>query len=275
MMIAEESTAWPGVTRPTDSGGLGFGFKWNMGWMHDTLAYVAKDPVYRQYHHHQMTFATVYAWSENYMLPISHDEVVHGKGSLVGKMPGDLWQQLANARALLGVHVGLPRQAAALHGLRARPTSRSGARSAAWTGACCTTRPRAGLQRLVRDLNARLPRHPGPVDPGHHPRRLPLDQRRRLRRATSSRFLRWGTDGSRRWSASSTSPRIPHEGYRVGLPLRRPLGARSSTPTPRSTAARAWATWARSRPPPSRGTACRPPPTLRVPPLGALWLKLG
>ena len=102
MTIAEESTAWDGVTRPTDSGGLGFGLKWNMGWMHDSLGYVGHEPVHRKYHHHEMTFSMVYAYSENYVLPISHDEVVHGKRSLVSKMPGDWWQQRANHRAYLG-----------------------------------------------------------------------------------------------------------------------------------------------------------------------------
>ena len=102
MMIAEESTAWSGVTADTSGGGLGFGFKWNMGWMHDTLQYLAHEPIHRVHHHNEITFSILYAWSENFMLPLSHDEVVHGKGQLVNKFPGDRWQKLATLRALYG-----------------------------------------------------------------------------------------------------------------------------------------------------------------------------
>jgi len=102
IVAAEESTSWPLVSRPTYLGGLGFGFKWNMGWMHDVLDYMSLDPVHRKYHHDKLTFGLMYAWSENFVLPLSHDEVVHGKGSLLARMPGDDWQQFANLRALYG-----------------------------------------------------------------------------------------------------------------------------------------------------------------------------
>jgi 1,4-alpha-glucan branching enzyme len=107
-MIAEESTAWPGVSAPTDHGGLGFGFKWNMGFMNDTLRYMSREPIYRRFHHHDMTFASVYGFTENFVLPLSHDEVVHGKGSLLAKMPGDDWQQFANLRAYYAFMWGFP-----------------------------------------------------------------------------------------------------------------------------------------------------------------------
>ncbi len=108
MTVAEESTAWAGVSRPTWTGGLGFGFKWNMGWMHDTLDFMSKEPIHRRWHHSKMTFGLLYAFSENFVLPLSHDEVVHGKGSILGRMPGDDWQKFANLRAYYGFMWGHP-----------------------------------------------------------------------------------------------------------------------------------------------------------------------
>ncbi|WP_426561662.1 1,4-alpha-glucan branching protein GlgB [Angustibacter sp. McL0619] len=151
--IAEESTAWPGVTRPTHLGGLGFGLKWNMGWMHDSLEYVQHEAIHRQWHHHQMTFSLMYAWSENFVLPISHDEVVHGKGSLLRKMPGDRWQQLANVRAYLATMWAHPGKQLLFMGCEfAQEAEWADAHGLDWW--LLDQPAHRGVHSLVRDLNA-------------------------------------------------------------------------------------------------------------------------
>ncbi|GAA1875828.1 1,4-alpha-glucan branching protein GlgB [Myceligenerans crystallogenes] len=153
MMMAEESTAYDGVTRPTSSHGLGFGLKWNMGWMNDTLRYLAEDPVHRKYHHGELTFSMVYAYSEQFVLPISHDEVVHGKGSLPHKMPGDRWQQLAQVRALLAYQWTHPGKQLLFMGCEfAQDSEWSESGSLRWD--LLADGLHAGVQHLVRDLNA-------------------------------------------------------------------------------------------------------------------------
>ena len=150
--MAEESTSFPGVSRSTFAGGLGFHYKWNMGWMHDTLQYMARDPLHRSHHQNEMTFGLAYAFSENFVLPISHDEVVHGKGSLLGKMPGDPWQQFANLRAYLGFMFGHPGKKLLFMGCEfAQVREWNHDQSLDWH---LLDDPRhAGVQRLVRDLN--------------------------------------------------------------------------------------------------------------------------
>jgi 1,4-alpha-glucan branching enzyme len=153
LTAAEESTAWPGVSRPTYLGGLGFGFKWNMGWMHDTLGYFQQESIHRRYHHHQLTFSLMYAFSENFILPLSHDEVVHGKGSLINKMPGDRWQKFANLRALYGYMWAHPGKKLLFMGLEfAQEAEWSHERSLDWH--LLEQADHAGIQELVRDLNA-------------------------------------------------------------------------------------------------------------------------
>ncbi|WBU39149.1 1,4-alpha-glucan branching protein GlgB [Homoserinibacter sp. YIM 151385] len=152
VMIAEESTSFPGVTKPTDQGGLGFGLKWNMGWMHDSLHYIGEDPMWRSHHHNEITFSFVYAFSESYLLPISHDEVVHGKGSFLGRMPGDQWQKLANARAYLSFMWSHPGKQLLFMGSEfGQPSEWSESRGLDWW---ILDQPvHRGLQRLVAELN--------------------------------------------------------------------------------------------------------------------------
>ncbi|MCL2613825.1 MAG: 1,4-alpha-glucan branching protein GlgB [Nocardioidaceae bacterium] len=159
VMVAEESTAWPGVTQPTSAGGLGFGFKWNMGWMHDSLSYLQRDPIHRSHHHGEMTFTLVYAHAENYVLPLSHDEVVHGKGSLLTKMPGDREQQLATLRAYLAYQWAHPgKQLVFMGGEIAQEREWAEARELDWW--ILREPGHAGVQAMVRDLNRAYRDHP-------------------------------------------------------------------------------------------------------------------
>jgi 1,4-alpha-glucan branching enzyme len=159
MTIAEESTAWPGVSRPTYDGGLGFGFKWNMGWMHDTLSYMARDPLYRRYHHGDLTFGLIYAWDEHFVLPLSHDEVVHGKGSLLGRMPGDPWQRFANLRLYFAFMYGHPGKKLLFMGAElAQPAEWNHDAELDW--GLLEQPAHRGVHGLVRDLNRVYREHP-------------------------------------------------------------------------------------------------------------------
>ncbi|MEW2120933.1 1,4-alpha-glucan branching enzyme [Streptomyces sp. NPDC005474] len=220
MTIAEESTAWDGVTRPTDSGGLGFGLKWNMGWMHDSLGYVGHEPVHRKYHHHEMTFSMVYAYSENYVLPISHDEVVHGKRSLVSKMPGDWWQQRANHRAYLGFMWAHPGKQLLFMGQEfAQGSEWSQADGPDWwllDPAYGAEADHRSVRDLVRDLNAVYRRTPAlwqrDTDPAGF-RWVAGD----AAEDNVFAFLRFDGQGAPLLAVSNFSPVVRHE-YRLDVP---------------------------------------------------------
>ncbi|NKQ25213.1 1,4-alpha-glucan branching enzyme [Streptomyces galbus] len=212
--IAEESTAWDGVTRPTDSGGLGFGLKWNMGWMHDSLQYMSHEPVHRKYHHHEMTFAMVYAYSENYVLPISHDEVVHGKQALVSKMPGDWWQQRADHRAYLGFMWSHPGKQLLFMGQEfAQGAEWSEAQGPDWwllDPAYGAEADHRGVRDLVRDLNAVYRATPAlwqrDTDPAGF-RWVACD----AAEDNVYAFLRFAADGAPLLAVSNFSPVVRHD----------------------------------------------------------------
>jgi 1,4-alpha-glucan branching enzyme len=213
---AEESTAWPGVSRPTYLGGLGFGFKWNMGWMHDTLRYFEQDPIYRRYHHHELTFSLMYAFSENFVLPLSHDEVVHGKGSLYTKMAGDHWQKLANLRALYAYMWAHPGKKLLFMGAEiAQKAEWSHERSLDWH--LLEQSDHAGIQALVRDLNRLYRDEPAlwelDSDPAGFWWLEPNDADRNV-----MAFARASKDGERQLVFVANLSPLPRPGYRLGLP---------------------------------------------------------
>ena len=215
MMIAEESTAWAGVTKPTSENGLGFGFKWNMGWMHDSLQYLSHDPIHRLYHHNEITFSILYAFSENFLLPLSHDEVVHGKAALVNKFPGDRWQKVATLRALYGYMWSHPGKKLLFMGSEfAQNDEWSHDKSLDWH--LTQYGEHKGVQDLVRDLNALYKESPA-----------------LWQRDSSSDGFTWlvgddgagntlayqrlADDGSQIISITNFSP-VPHEQYRLPIP---------------------------------------------------------
>jgi 1,4-alpha-glucan branching enzyme len=216
MTIAEESTAWPSVSRPVNEGGLGFSFKWNMGWMHDTLRYMECDPVYRKYHHNELTFGLIYAFSENFVLPLSHDEVVYGKGSLIEKMPGDEWQRFANLRAYFGFMWAHPGKKLLFMGGEIAQWREWNHDSAIDWDLLDQPRHR-GVQTLVRDLNA-LYRH----EKALHQRDSIFTGFRWVIGDDSANsvfaFLRYGNDDGRMVLIVCNMTPIPRVGYGIGVP---------------------------------------------------------
>ncbi len=215
LMIAEESTAWVGVSKPTYDGGLGFGYKWDMGWMHDTLKYLAHDPVHRKYHHNQITFRMVYAFSENYVLPLSHDEVVHGKGALLSNMPGDDWQQFANLRLLYSYMFTQAGKKLLFMGNELAPWDEWDAEnSLPWH--LQGYDHHAGIQTLVKDLNALYKSTPALYQGDCSPQGFEWVDGSDDKNTILS-YLRKDADGNPALVLANLTPVVRH-GFRVGVP---------------------------------------------------------
>jgi 1,4-alpha-glucan branching enzyme len=215
MMIAEESTAWSGVTADTTGGGLGFGFKWNMGWMHDTLQYLSHEPIHRVYHHNEITFSILYAWSENFMLPLSHDEVVHGKGQLVNKFPGNRWQKLATLRALYGFMWAHPGKKLLFMGSEFAQNDEWN-ESAGLQWHLTEYAEHQGVQKSVAELNAIYKSTPALWEKDTNPEGFTWlvgnDGA-----ANVIAFARWDEYASALVSVTNFSP-VPHENYQLPFP---------------------------------------------------------
>lgn len=267
--MAEESTAYPHVTGPTAQGGLGFDYKWNMGWMHDTLAYFALDPVHRRWHHHRITFALTYAWSEHYVLPLSHDEVVHGKGSLLGKMWGDPWQKRANLRALYALMYAFPGKKLLFMGAElATPKEWNHDAELDWD--LLQDPAHAGVQSLVRDLNGLVRSRPAlyarDAEPGGFQWIEPDDQDHSV-----YSFMRLGPTPQDTLVMVCNLTPVPRDGWRVGVPAggawRECLNTDSAHygGTNAGNGGRVMA-----EPVPMHGQPCSV--SLHLPPLGVIWL---
>lgn len=215
LTIAEESTAWPQVSRPVYIGGLGFSMKWNMGWMNDTLDYFRHDPVHRRYHHDKLTFGQLYAYSENFVLPLSHDEVVHGKGSLLGKMPGDAWQRLANLRLLLAYQMTTPGKKLNFMGAElAQAHEWRDREELPW--ALLQHAPNQGVQRLMADLNHLYRQTPALHDLDFDPQGFAWIDCRDAEQSVLA-WQRRARDGSQLIVAANFTP-VPRPNYRIGVP---------------------------------------------------------
>jgi 1,4-alpha-glucan branching enzyme len=268
LMIAEESTAWPGVTRPTHLGGLGFHLKWNMGWMHDSLGYISRDAIYRSWHHNEMTFSLMYAFSEQFVLPISHDEVVHGKGSLWSKIPGDEWQKAATLRTFLAHQWAHPGKQLLFMGQElGNPWEWNQAIQIPWQ---LKDYPlHNGVRTLVGDLNRVYKSSPALYSQDFTPSGFTwLDANDREGNVLA--YLRWGSDGSVIACVLNFAP-MPHSGYRIGLPFagvwREAINSDSEL-YGGSGAGNMGAVVASDHP--SHGQPASA--TITIPPLGALWL---
>ncbi|UVK84994.1 1,4-alpha-glucan branching protein GlgB [Pseudomonas sichuanensis] len=216
LIIAEESTAWPGVSQPTQQGGLGFAYKWNMGWMHDTLHYIQNDPIHRTYHHNEMSFGLIYAYSEHFILPISHDEVVHGKHSLIDKMPGDRWQKFANLRAYLAFMWAHPGKKLLFMGCEFGQW-REWNHDSQLDWYLLQYPEHQGVQRLVGDLNRLYREEPALHEQDCQPQGFQWLIGDDAHNSVYA-WLRWSSHGEPLLVVANFTP-VPREGYRIGVPF--------------------------------------------------------